>query len=304
MWALRAGGWLGVGNDPRYSKSRCFDPFPFPTADDLERQRIRAVAEDLDAHRKRVLAEHPHLTLTGLCNVLEKLRSSATTESLDAADRRIFEDGLVLILKEYHDRLDALVADAYGWPVDLPDEEILSRLVALNKERAQEEARGHVRWLRPEYQIPRFGSPKEKAELDLVGGAMAIQAAAAGPKPSFPSGEVEQTAAVMAALASAARALDAFGLAAGFKQGRRVAPKIAAVLAALARMGSRRIGRRRRDFFSEARGIGRVDAPETKGVDYDAPKGVQSSAALRPLDRRVAALLAMTAPTLGLSIAR
>ena len=237
VWALRAGGWLGVGNDPRYSKSRCFDPFPFPTADDLERQRIRAVAEDLDAHRKRVLAEHPHLTLTGLYNVLEKLRSSATTKSLDAADRRIFEDGLVLILKEYHDRLDALVADAYGWPVDLPDEEILSRLVALNKERAQEEARGHVRWLRPEYQIPRFGSPKEKAELDLVGGAMAIQAAAAGPKPSFPSGEVEQTAAVMAALASAARALDAFGLAAGFKQGRRVAPKIAAVLAALARMG-------------------------------------------------------------------
>ena len=51
VWALRAGGWLGVGNDPRYSKSRCFDPFPFPTADDLERQRIRAVAEDLDAHR-------------------------------------------------------------------------------------------------------------------------------------------------------------------------------------------------------------------------------------------------------------
>ncbi len=28
-WALRAGGWLGVGNDPRYSKSRCFDRFLF-----------------------------------------------------------------------------------------------------------------------------------------------------------------------------------------------------------------------------------------------------------------------------------
>jgi SAM-dependent methyltransferase len=27
VWALRAGGWLGIGNDPRYSKSRCFDPF-------------------------------------------------------------------------------------------------------------------------------------------------------------------------------------------------------------------------------------------------------------------------------------
>ena len=237
-WALRAGGWLGVGNDPVYVKTSCFDPFPFPAADDLQKQRIRTVAEDLDAHRKRVLAEHPHLTLTGLYNVLEKLRAGAAPETLDGADRRIFDDGLVLILKEYHDRLDALVADAYGWPADLPDEEILSQLVALNKERAQEEARGHVRWLRPEYQIPRFGSPKDKAELDLVGGAMVSEAAApAGPKPAFPSGEVEQTAAVMAALAATGRALDASALAAGFKQGRRVAPKIAAVLAALARMG-------------------------------------------------------------------
>jgi hypothetical protein len=227
-----------VGNDPRYSKSRCFDPFPFPDADDLQKQRIRAVAEDLDAHRKRVIAEHPHLTVTGVYNVLEKLRAGAAPETLDGADRRIFDDGLLLILKEYHDRLDALVADAYGWPADLPDEEMLSRLVALNRERAQEEARGHVRWLRPEYQIPRFGSPKDKAELDLVGGAMVYQAAASvGPKPSFPSGEVEQTAAVMAALASASDPLDAFALAARFKQGRRVAPKISAVLAALARMG-------------------------------------------------------------------
>jgi hypothetical protein len=225
-------------NRPRFIKSRCFDPFPFPAADDLQKQRIRADAEDLDAHRKRVLAEHPHLTLTGLYNVLEKLRSGVAPEALDGADRRIFDDGLVLILKEYHDKLDALVAGAYGWPADLPDEEILFRLVALNIERAQEEARGHVRWLRPEYQIPRFGSPKDKAELDLVGGAMGAEAAATvGPKPAFPSGEVEQTAAVMAALAATGRALDASALAAGFKQGRRVAPKIAAVLAALARMG-------------------------------------------------------------------
>ena len=43
-WALRAGGWLGVGNDPRYSKSRCFDPFPFPATDDLQKHRIRQIA--------------------------------------------------------------------------------------------------------------------------------------------------------------------------------------------------------------------------------------------------------------------
>ncbi|MFZ1173812.1 MAG: hypothetical protein WBV83_04155 [Bradyrhizobium sp.] len=39
------------------------------------RGRIRVIAEELDLHRKRVLAEHPHLTLTGLYNVLEMLRA-------------------------------------------------------------------------------------------------------------------------------------------------------------------------------------------------------------------------------------
>ena len=52
-WSLAAGGRLGVGNDPRYNKTRCFDPFPFPTCTDEHRERIRRLAEKLDAHRKR-----------------------------------------------------------------------------------------------------------------------------------------------------------------------------------------------------------------------------------------------------------
>ncbi|MCK6522114.1 hypothetical protein L6R49_11800 [Myxococcota bacterium] len=51
-----------------------------------------------------------------------------------------------------HDDLDAAVAEAYGWPVTLTDEELLERLVALNAERAAEEAAGKVRYLRPELQ--------------------------------------------------------------------------------------------------------------------------------------------------------
>lgn len=31
-WSLAAGGRLGVGSDPRYFKTQCFDPFPFPAA--------------------------------------------------------------------------------------------------------------------------------------------------------------------------------------------------------------------------------------------------------------------------------
>ncbi|WP_040592644.1 class I SAM-dependent DNA methyltransferase, partial [Mesorhizobium metallidurans] len=77
FWAIRAGGWLGIGNDPRYSKSRCFDPFPFPDAPEDLKQKLRDAGEELDALRKKVLAEYPDLTLTVLYNVLEKLRAGA-----------------------------------------------------------------------------------------------------------------------------------------------------------------------------------------------------------------------------------
>lgn len=236
-WALRAGGWLGVGNDPRYSKSRCFDPFPFPDASESQKDTIRVIAEDLDAHRKRVLVAHPHLTLTGLYNVLELLRTGLTQDQLTPDERLIFDDGLVLILKELHERLDIAVAAAYGWPADLPEQEVLARLVALNKERAREEKRGLVRWLRPDYQIPLFGSEKEKRrqyEADLGGAA---EGDGAVKRPPLPKSEMEQTAAVMQALAEADGPLDATSLALRFKPGKLVKPAVAAILLALFRLG-------------------------------------------------------------------
>jgi hypothetical protein len=238
VWSLRAGGWLGVGNDPRYSKSRCFDPFPFPDANNIQKQTIRLIAEELDAHRKRALAEHPHLTLTGLYNALEKLRSGTKPDDLDEHDRKIFDDGLVLIMKELHDRLDIAVAEAYGWPVDLSDDEILARLVALNKERSDEEKRGLVRWLRPDYQIPRFAKGVDKQAAKEAGAQVAAELiAAVEQKPSFPIGAVEQTAAVFSALAAARQPLDAKSLAAQFKRTKTTEKKVGDVLASLARLG-------------------------------------------------------------------
>jgi hypothetical protein len=61
----------------------------------------------------------------------------------------------VWIIDELHHQLDAAVANAYGWPADLSPAQIIDRLVALNAERAAEEAAGTIRWLRPDYQIPR-----------------------------------------------------------------------------------------------------------------------------------------------------
>ena len=77
---------------------------------------------------------------------------------MTAKDKAVHEQGLVSVLRQLHDELDAAVCDAYGWPVTLTDEEILARLVALNAERAAEEAQGHIRWLRPEYQAPDHAS--------------------------------------------------------------------------------------------------------------------------------------------------
>jgi hypothetical protein len=96
-------------------------------------------------------------------NALEKLRVG---EPLSAKDKLINEQGLVSVLKTLHDDLDAAVFDAYGWPHDLTDEQILERLVALNAERSEEERKGHIRWLRPEFQNP--GGTKAMTQTKLI----------------------------------------------------------------------------------------------------------------------------------------
>jgi len=234
-WSLKAGGWLGVGNDPRYTKSRCFDPFPFPDATDAQIKRIRAVAEDLDAHRKQVQADHPGLTLTQLYNVLEKWRAGAV---LSAEDESIKDRGLVLILRELHDELDGLVAGAYGWPADLTDEEIIRLLVALNAQRAGEEKRGLVRWLRPSYQKARAGVVDAQAAVEVEAQvSLLIPADASSQKPAFPTDPVLRTAAVYDALLAAPGYTDARTIAASFRQGGRVEPAIASILNTLVRVG-------------------------------------------------------------------
>ena len=86
---------------------------------------------------------------------------------LTAKERKIHDDGLVSVLKQIHEGLDAAVFEAYGWPGTLSDKEILERLVALNHERAAEEAAGKIRWLRPEFQNPQTGEPT-KTQQTLI----------------------------------------------------------------------------------------------------------------------------------------
>ena len=140
-----------------------------------------------------------------------------------------------------HDQLDLLVAEAYGWPADLSDEDILARLVALNAKRAKpRSSEALVRWLRPEYHSALIGAAEHGArgaarrtgiEAPLVAAAEKTQ------KPSFPANAVERTATVFAALSDARGPLDAKILARAFRQGAKVEHAIARVLASLARLG-------------------------------------------------------------------
>ena len=208
IWALAQGGHLGVGNDPRYNKTRCFETFPFPTPTAAQRQAIRETAQALDDHRKARLALHPDLGMTTLYNVLEKLRTGA---ALSDAERDVHDRGLVSTLRALHDELDSRVADAYSWPADLTDQDLLGRLLDLNAVRQAEERQDLVRYLRPAYQDPRGGA---RQALDLE---VAATAAAALPLPTFPGRLAEQSQAVRLVLRGAAGPLNARQVASTFK---------------------------------------------------------------------------------------
>lgn len=241
IWATAAGGRLGVGNDPRYQHKQTFNPFPFPAPEEPEKARIRQLAEDLDAHRQARQALHPGLTMTGMYNVLEQLRRG---QPLSPKDRQIHEQGLVSVLRQLHDELDAAVLAAYGWDDLIPalavhgtasgaEESILLRLVALNAERAAEERRGLVRWLRPDFQSP-DGKGQVQAEAEIS----AATVAASGPKPDWPKTLPEQFQALRAALAASPHPQRAEDLAQGFARAPRA--RVAELLDTLATLGHAR----------------------------------------------------------------
>ena len=226
VWAIAAGGRLGVGNDPRYNKTRCFDPFPFPAATPAQQARIGALAEELDGLRRTRLDAHPQLTMTGLYNVLERLRAGAI---LTPAEKDVHDAGQVSILRRLHDALDVAVAEAYGWPHDLPAAGIVARVVALNRQRRTEEAEGLVRWRRPAFQAP--------AEVPVAQRVLAVeQGDAELSLPSWPVREPDRFVALRAALAAAPGRPDE--LARRFRRART--DKVREMLETLAALGQAR----------------------------------------------------------------
>jgi hypothetical protein len=128
LWARGKGTQLrDAASGFRYTPTTTFETFPFPwppgqePADDLRVKAIAQAACELVAQRDVWLnppgasqAELKKRTLTNLYN--------QRPTWLDLA----------------HRRLDEAVLDAYGWPHDLGEEEILERLLGLNLERAED----------------------------------------------------------------------------------------------------------------------------------------------------------------------
>jgi len=152
LWSLRTASWHGVGNDPTYNTESCFETFPFPegltpnipAADYAADPRAVAIAEaatelnrlreawlnppDLVRIEPEVVPGYPDRILPKDEEAAKVLKTRTLTNLYNQRPAW---------LDMAHKRLDAAVAAAYGWPADLPDDEILARLFALNQERSR-----------------------------------------------------------------------------------------------------------------------------------------------------------------------
>lgn len=222
VWALRAGARLGIGNDPRWRNKACFEPFPFPQLSEDQLGHLGVLLHKLGGARAGAQSRVPKAHLTAQYNALARAREAmAGGPPLTAAEQAFHQAAEIGVLRTLHDEIDKLVAEAYGWPVDLTDDELLDRLVALNKERAAEEAAGTIRWLRPDFQAPAaeqapldLGEPDDDAGEDEPEAAGPAIAAAQAP---WPKDRIGQLMAVLGKLQGAERTPTASELAAGFK---------------------------------------------------------------------------------------
>jgi hypothetical protein len=116
MWARGMGTQLReVESGFRYTPTTTFETFPFPVPTPEQRAGIETAARRLHELREGWLnppgvsvAELAKRTLTNLYNARPTW------------------------LVQAHEALDRVVLDAYGWPPDVSDEDLLAKLLALN----------------------------------------------------------------------------------------------------------------------------------------------------------------------------
>ena len=151
VWALATSSRHGVGNDPTYNAASCFETFPFPDhltpnipaaqyAADPHAIAIAQAARNLTQLRDRWL--NPPELVNIVPEVVPGYPDRLIPKSVEAAaelKKRTLTNlynAKPAWLRNAHSQLDSAVAAAYGWPANLPDDEILRRLLALNHARA------------------------------------------------------------------------------------------------------------------------------------------------------------------------
>ena len=133
-WATAMGSQLRESQSGlRYTPTSCFQTFPFPRPTDEQRTAIAAAAKRLNELRHNWL--HPSAAdIPGdEADVEAELRRRTLTALYNANPTW---------LRNAHAALDAAVAAAYGWDVDIDEQEILARLLELNLQRYEEEQAG------------------------------------------------------------------------------------------------------------------------------------------------------------------
>ena len=164
VWALKLGTRLETR--PRYTPTTCFETFPFPEPDEQQRIGISAAAKELNELRENWL-NPPEWTTTRILEfpgsidgpwprfvVNPDARGIGTVRypRIEPRDeecaKKLAKRTLTNLYNERpawlahaHAKLDAAVAAAYGFNVDLTDEQILEKLLALNIESANEETK-------------------------------------------------------------------------------------------------------------------------------------------------------------------
>jgi type II restriction/modification system DNA methylase subunit YeeA len=157
-WSLRLGGWHGVGNDPQYTPRMGFETFPFPQG---LSPNVPATACGSDAHAKKIATAAHRLNelRENWLNPPDLVRREP--EIVRGFPDRVLpvDENAITILKNrtltnlYNERpswlanahadLDAAVAAAYGWPVDISEDDALAKLFELNQARAANQIAQH-----------------------------------------------------------------------------------------------------------------------------------------------------------------
>jgi type II restriction/modification system DNA methylase subunit YeeA len=150
-WSLKLCTWLGVGNDPRYTPSSTFETFPFPEgltpnipardfATDPRSIKIDNSARRLDELREAWL-NPPDLiqkipeALPGYPDRVIPIDDRAAALLKKRTLTNLYNERPAWLVNAHAD-LDAAVTTAYGWPVDISEDDAIARLFELNQSRA------------------------------------------------------------------------------------------------------------------------------------------------------------------------